>query len=225
MEGAKRDQHLQIQSLEVVGIEIQLGKLVAIREEQLWERRAPENERFEEGILLEIQFDERAGGDGERGDLGTGHGMELFQTAILLCEELEIGRGDQGVTDIAGEERSEWVYWLESGALGKVEVTEGREGERRGVEEMSNFVAEVKGKVGEGGQHGEEFAKEFVVNWRGGDDGEVLQGRRVAAAEVQDLSGTQDVGQRELLEVSQRRRMNRRQKEWKRRWDLIATER
>lgn len=66
MEGAERDQHLQIQSLEAIGVEIQLGELVAICENQFRERGAAENERLEEGILLEVQFDERAGADDER---------------------------------------------------------------------------------------------------------------------------------------------------------------
>ena len=54
MEGAERDQHPQIQSLETIGVEIQLGELVAISEYQFREGRAAENERLEERILLEI---------------------------------------------------------------------------------------------------------------------------------------------------------------------------
>lgn len=94
---------------------------------------------------------------------------------------------------------------LESGALGEVEVADGRDGEGRGEEEMSDFVAEVEGEAGEGRKHCQKFTKKFVVNGSRGGDGELLQGRGVTAAERQDLRGAQDIAQREFLERSQRR--------------------
>ena len=132
--------------------------------------------------------------------------MKFFQAAILLSDDLKIGRGDGSVTDITGEERCEGMDRLESGALGEVEVADGRDGEGRGEEKMSDFIAEVEGEAGEGRKHRKKFTKKFVVNGSRGDDGELLQGRGVTAAERQDLRGAQDIGQRESLEKSRRRR-------------------